>query len=158
MKTEQENYVKELNGLISNKNDECDYLKQKLKDLVNENELYATECKDSRYYIESLQNEIKGLDREKNELLNREESEIEQMKVMKDDITSLTTQTQQLKSENSKLHDVKKQKEDYIQILLTEKQLLHEEIRDLTSKLKNNTNINHDNILTDKDQNKNSDL
>jgi hypothetical protein len=53
---------------------------------------------------------------------------------------------------------VKKQKEDYIQILLTEKQLLHEEIRDLTSKLKNNTNINHDNILTDKDQNKNSDL
>lgn len=80
------------------------------------------------------------------------------MKVMKDDITSLTTQTQQLKSDNSKLHDVKKQKEDYIQILLTEKQLLHEEIRDLTSKLKKNTSINHDNILTDKDQNKNSDL
>jgi len=38
-----------------------------------------------------LQNEIKGLDKEKNELIRREESEIDQMKVMKDDITSLTT-------------------------------------------------------------------
>lgn len=39
MKVEYENYVKELNSLISNKNDECDFLKQKLKDLVKENEL-----------------------------------------------------------------------------------------------------------------------
>jgi len=50
----------------------------------------------------------------------------------------LSTFTQQLKLENTKLKDVKKQKEDYIQVLLTEKQLLNEEIRDLKNEVKDN--------------------
>lgn len=107
------------------------------------------ECKDSRKYIESLQNEIKELDLEKMELIRREESEIDQMKIMKEDITSLTAFTQQLKHENSKLQDVKRQKEDYIQVLLTEKKLLNEEIKDLSNKLNNDKKSNI-NVLIDK--------
>jgi len=72
----------------------------------------------------------------------REESEIKQIKQMKDDINSLTLGTNQIKMENSKLKDVKKQKEDYIQVLLTEKQLLHEEIRNLKISLQNNNDNN----------------
>jgi len=127
--------------LIKNKNDECEYIKEKLKDLVKENELYSLEAKDSRNYIESLQKEIKKFDEERLEMNFREESEIKQIKQikqMKDDINSLTLGTNQIKMENSKLKDVKKQKEDYIQVLLTEKKLLHEEIRDLKVSLQNN--------------------
>ena len=49
--------------------------------------------------------------------------------------------------ENSKLKDVKEQKEEYIQVLLTEKQYLHEEIKDLKQNIKMN-NKNDSTILT----------
>lgn len=68
------------------------------------------------------------------------------MKQMKDDINSLTVNMDQIKLENSKLKDVKKQKDDYIQVLLTEKQLLHEEIRDLKISLQNTSDSTNNNI------------
>lgn len=81
--------------------------------------------------------------------------------MFKDDINSLSVYTQQLKIENAKVKDAKQQKEDYIQVLLTEKQYLHEEIKDLkhevrnlnmglnkTGNIKNNINIST-NKLTD---------
>lgn len=48
MKIEYDNYIKEINSLIKTKNDENDFLKQKLKEVVRENELFANEIKDSR--------------------------------------------------------------------------------------------------------------
>ena len=117
-------------------------LKKNLRIQLKKTNLYSLEAKDSRNYIESLQKEIKKLDEERSEMNFREESEIKQMKQMKDDINSLTLGTNQIKMENSKLKDVKKQKEDYIQVLLTEKQLLHEEIRNLKISLQNNNDNN----------------
>lgn len=49
--------------------------------------------------------------------------------------------------ENSKLKDVKEQKEEYIQVLLTEKQYLQEEIKDLKQNVKTN-NKNDSTILS----------
>jgi len=145
--------------LIKNKNHECENTKEKLKDLIKENELYSLEAKKSRNYIESLQKEIKKFDEERLEMNFREESEIKQIKQikqMKDEINSLTLGTDQIKIENSKLKNVKKQKEDYIQVLLTEKNLLHQEIRDLKVSLQINNDNNQIYNIANSNKNQNS--
>lgn len=55
MKIEYDNQIKEINSLVKTKNDENEILKQKLKEIARENDLFANEIKDSRNQIESLQ-------------------------------------------------------------------------------------------------------